>query len=195
MKRLLKERKEELQLHHLELKEGDVLSVISKAKAKEQSPQDMLDALTAKPEHEMNVLDLMIAQLYDEYDNALREANALDFDDLLLFGLRLFRNHPNVIASCKHILVDEFQDTNTIQYELMVCFAHTGVSIVGDPDQSIYGWRSAEIENLNKMTKDFKGVKAIHLEENYRSTGAILAASHAVVTQGELLDIYANKLT
>lgn len=187
MKRLLKERSDELQELRLELKEGDVLNKISKAKAKEQSPADMLNALEESSQGDVDVLGRVIVQLYEEYDAALREANALDFDDLLLFGLRLFREHPNVISSCKHILVDEFQDTNTIQYELMVCFAHTGVSIVGDPDQSIYGWRSAEIENLNKMTKDFKGVKAIHLEENYRSTGAILAASHAVVTQGELL--------
>lgn len=88
-----------------------------------------------------------------------------------MFGLRLFSSHPHVLEHCKHILVDEFQvswpqtsvtgaiahhkDTNTTQYELMRCFAeaHGGVSVVGDPDQSIYGWRSAEVENLNKMAK------------------------------------------
>ena len=91
------------------------------------------------------------------------------------------------------------QDTNVIQYELMKCFAkaHQGVTIVGDPDQSVYGWRSAEIENLNRMNRgrflmikvranmiDFSGVQAIYLEENYRSTGSILSAAHSVITQG-----------
>lgn len=159
-------------------------------------------------------------QLYAEYEEALRESNSLDFDDLLVFGLRLFRSAPRVLESCFHILVDEFQvghlpthlrprsaltphqDTNTTQYELMKCFAkaHGGVTVVGDPDQSIYGWRSAEVENLNRMTSgtmvslartrrhidvsDFPGVQAIYLEENYRSTGSILSAAHSIVTQG-----------
>ncbi|WVQ79155.1 hypothetical protein IAT38_001251 [Cryptococcus sp. DSM 104549] len=181
---LLKDRKDELAEASMTLKDGTVLSEISKAKAKAETPRGMA-ARAAKDKNMMTSTLRVIAQLYEEYEKALRENNSLDFDDLLLLGLRLFKEAPRVVADIKHILVDEFQDTNTTQYELLKCFAkaHMGVSVVGDPDQSIYGWRSAEVENLNKMTNDFPGVQAIHLEENYRSTGSILSAAHAVVTQ------------
>ncbi|WOO80687.1 ATP-dependent DNA helicase srs2 [Vanrija pseudolonga] len=198
MARLLKERVPELAKMHINLKEGVVLNEISKAKVKEETPGMM--AVRARREAEKNagsdsigLKDLakasttleVIAELYEEYETSLRAANALDFDDLLVFGLRLFREESWILEPCLHILVDEFQDTNTTQYELMKCFAYAngGVSVVGDPDQSIYGWRSAEIENLNRMRKDFDGVEAINLEENYRSTGAILDASHSIVSQ------------
>lgn len=186
MSRLLKARAEELAQAHISLKEGVVLNDISKSKAKGESPEGMA-VRAAKQEVGSNVL-AVIAQLYKEYELALRDAGALDFDDLLVFGLRLFKEHPDILVKCLHILVDEFQDTNTTQYELMKCFARAngGVSVVGDPDQSIYGWRSAEIENLDNMKRDFKGVDAIYLEHNYRSTGAILAASHSIVSQGAL---------
>jgi superfamily I DNA/RNA helicase len=84
-------------------------------------------------------------QIYRQYEEKLREHGSLDFDDLLVYGLKLFRKSPGILSDCKHILVDEFQDTNTTQYELMKLFskAHGCVTVVGDPDQSIYGWRSA----------------------------------------------------
>ncbi|WRT65721.1 uncharacterized protein IL334_002669 [Kwoniella shivajii] len=184
MSTLLKSRKDSLEDSRMALKEGVVLSEISKAKAKEESPDQMAMRAAQDPGTSTNTLAI-IAELYAEYEATLREANSLDFDDLLVFGLRLFRSAPRVLESCRHILVDEFQDTNITQYELMKCFAkaHGGVSVVGDPDQSIYGWRSAEVENLNKMTNDFPGVEAIYLEENYRSTGSILSAAHAIVSQ------------
>ncbi|WWC60335.1 uncharacterized protein I303_102906 [Kwoniella dejecticola CBS 10117] len=184
MSTLLKARKESLEASRIALKEGAVLSEISKAKAKEESPDQMAIRAAQDPSSSTSTL-AVIAELYAEYEANLRESNSLDFDDLLVFGLRLFRTAPRILDSCRHILVDEFQDTNITQYELMKCFAkaHGGVSVVGDPDQSIYGWRSAEIENLNKMTSDFPGVQAIYLEENYRSTGSILSAAHAVVSQ------------
>ncbi|WWC68615.1 uncharacterized protein I206_102545 [Kwoniella pini CBS 10737] len=184
MSTLLKARKEILEESRISLKEGVVLSEISKAKAREESPDQMAIRAAQDPSSSTSTSSI-IAELYGEYEANLRESNCLDFDDLLVFGLRLFRNAPRILDSCKHILVDEFQDTNITQYELMKCFAkaHGGVSVVGDPDQSIYGWRSAEIENLNKMTRDFPGVQAIYLEENYRSTGSILSAAHAVVSQ------------
>ncbi|WVF65803.1 hypothetical protein IAT40_000540 [Kwoniella sp. CBS 6097] len=184
MSTLLKARKELLDESRISLKEGAVLSEISKAKAKEESPDGMAIRAAQDPSSSTSTTAI-IAELYMEYELALREANSLDFDDLLVFGLKLFRTAPRVLESCRHILVDEFQDTNTTQYELMKCFAqaHGGVSVVGDPDQSIYGWRSAEVENLNKMTSDFPGVEAIYLEENYRSTGSILSAAHAIVSQ------------
>lgn len=101
--------------------------------------------------------------------------------------MKLFKKAPKIIAKCRHILVDEFQDTNTTQYELMKLFAQAsgGVTVVGDPDQSIYGWRAAEIENLQHMRRDFPGTEAVYLEENYRSTGSILAASLAIVSQDD----------
>ncbi|WWC87908.1 uncharacterized protein L201_002808 [Kwoniella dendrophila CBS 6074] len=184
MSTLLKLRKETLDESRMTLKEGAVLSEISKAKAKEESPDQMAIRAAQDPSSSTSTLAI-IAELYAEYEATLRESNSLDFDDLLVFGLRLFRTAPRVLESCKHILVDEFQDTNITQYELMKCFAkaHGGVSVVGDPDQSIYGWRSAEIENLNKMADDFPGTQAIYLEKNYRSTGSILSAAHAIVSQ------------
>ncbi|WWD16482.1 hypothetical protein CI109_100908 [Kwoniella shandongensis] len=184
MSGLLKSRKDILDESRITLKEGAVLSEISKAKAKEESPDAMAIRAAQDPSSSTNTL-AVIAELYAEYEAGLREANSLDFDDLLVFGVKLFRTAPRVLEGCRHILVDEFQDTNTTQYELMKCFAkaHGGVSVVGDPDQSIYGWRSAEIENLNKMIDDFPGTEAIYLEENYRSTGSILSAAHAVVSQ------------
>jgi len=90
------------------------------------------------------------SQIYQKYEETLRSADSLDFDDLLVFGLKLFRAAPKILDDCKHILVDEFQDTNTTQYELMKLFskAHGCVTVVGDPDQSIYGWRSASEYHL-----------------------------------------------
>jgi DNA helicase-2/ATP-dependent DNA helicase PcrA len=195
--RLLKDRKDELDEAQLQLKEGSVLSEISKAKAKGETPEGM--ALRAQKAQrtlsveEMATPDVLgtIAKLYALYQAELESADALDFDDLLGYGLKLFTTDKSILEKCRHILVDEFQDTNTTQYELMKSFARAhpdgGVSIVGDPDQSIYGWRSAEVENLDHMRRDFKNVKAIHLEENYRSTGAILAVSHSIVSQGGCL--------
>ncbi|ADV20750.1 DNA helicase II/ATP-dependent DNA helicase PcrA [Cryptococcus gattii E566] len=184
MSGILKNRKAALDEASMSLKEGVVLSEISKAKAKGEPPEAMAIRATQSKSASTNTL-AVIADLYEEYQLALAEANSLDFDDLLLYALRLFKEAPRVVEDIRHILVDEFQDTNTTQYELLKRFAkaHKGVSVVGDPDQAIYGWRSAEIENLNKMTKDFPGVEAIYLEENYRSTGSILDAAHAIVSQ------------
>ncbi|WVQ74660.1 hypothetical protein IAR50_004262 [Cryptococcus sp. DSM 104548] len=181
---MIKERKEQLAEMSMSIKEGTVLSEISNAKAKGESPEEM--GSRARNTNNLSTSTLLvISQLYQEYQVQLRENNSLDFDDLLVYALRLFTEAPRVVENVKHILVDEFQDTNITQYELLKCFAraHMGVSVVGDPDQSIYGWRASDIENLNKMYKDFPGVDAVYLEENYRSTGAILDAAHAVVSQ------------
>ncbi|GJN94058.1 hypothetical protein Rhopal_007122-T1 [Rhodotorula paludigena] len=126
-----------------------------------------------------------VARVYEAYEEELAKSNALDFDDLLVRGYQLFRNHPRVVAKIKSVLIDEFQDTNSVQYDLvkLIAAASGSLTVVGDPDQSIYGWRNAEIENLEKMLKEFHPVKQIFLEENYRSTGAILGAALAVVRQ------------
>ncbi|GAA5966335.1 hypothetical protein JCM21900_003099 [Sporobolomyces salmonicolor] len=126
-----------------------------------------------------------VARVFEAYQDELANGNALDFDDLLLRGYQLFRHHPRVVAKIKSVLIDEFQDTNSVQYDLvkLIAAASGSLTIVGDPDQSIYGWRSAEVENLEKMTKDFAPCRQIFLEQNYRSTGAILGAALAVVRQ------------
>ncbi|KAH9930039.1 P-loop containing nucleoside triphosphate hydrolase protein [Fomitopsis serialis] len=131
----------------------------------------------------------VVADVYTKYEHTLRQSNSLDFDDLLLFGVRLFARHPAVGDWCQHVLVDEFQDTNTIQYKLMrrIAAASGCVTIVGDPDQSIYGWRSAEVKNFMKMQRDFPKTQQILLEQNYRSTASILSASMAIVSQESAL--------
>jgi superfamily I DNA/RNA helicase len=121
------------------------------------------------------------------YESALRACNALDFDDLLLLTLRLFRENPGTLAACRsqfrYVMVDEYQDTNAAQFQLlqMLTQEHRNLCVVGDDDQSIYGWRGAEIANLLDLEKHFHDVKVIKLEQNYRSTHVILQAANAVI--------------
>ncbi|KIY44056.1 P-loop containing nucleoside triphosphate hydrolase protein [Fistulina hepatica ATCC 64428] len=165
------------------LKERTILSSISKAKAKGLSADDLVAKASNSTAHTQE-LDRIVAEIYHDYESALRSSNCLDFDDLLLFGVRLFTQQPHTADWCNHVLVDEFQDTNSVQYELMKAIAvKQCVTIVGDPDQSIYGWRSAEVGNLARMRRDFPSTQQVLLEENYRSTGGILKASIAIVAQ------------
>ncbi|MGD0410860.1 MAG: UvrD-helicase domain-containing protein [Verrucomicrobiota bacterium] len=121
------------------------------------------------------------------YQSALRACNAVDFDDLILLTLRLFAGHPDALAACRaqyqYVMVDEYQDTNAVQFQLLrrLTSAHGNLCVVGDDDQSIYGWRGAETANLLDMEKHFPRVKVIRLEQNYRSTGTILSAANAVI--------------
>jgi ATP-dependent DNA helicase UvrD/PcrA len=121
------------------------------------------------------------------YEQRLRERNALDFDDLLLKVLELFDQHPGVRDAYsrrfRHVLVDEYQDTNRVQYRLVCHLAsfHGNLAVCGDPDQSIYGWRGADIRNILDFEHDFPGPVIVRLEQNYRSTGNILAAASAVI--------------
>jgi len=127
------------------------------------------------------------AGVFRAYNEILRKAAALDFDDLLLRAVELLRDHPDVRAAWsgrfQYLMVDEFQDTNRAQEELVRLLAGTrkNVCVVGDEDQSIYGWRGARAGNLKRFTQDFPGAKVIRLEENYRSTQTILDAAAAVV--------------
>jgi len=129
----------------------------------------------------------MVARIFRAYDGMLRQASALDFDDLLLRAVELLREHKGVreawTARFQYLMVDEFQDTNRAQEELVRLLAGTrrNVCIVGDEDQSIYGWRGARAGNLKRFTEDFPGARIIRLEENYRSTQTILDAAAAVV--------------
>lgn len=121
------------------------------------------------------------------YQAALRACNAVDFDDLLLLTLRLFEEHPDALEACRaqyrHVMVDEYQDTNAAQFRLLLALAgrHRNLCVVGDDDQSIYGWRGAEIGNLLDLEKHFPDVRVIKLEQNYRSTNTILAAANALI--------------
>jgi DNA helicase-2/ATP-dependent DNA helicase PcrA len=131
------------------------------------------------------------AEIYSAYQKRLKELNAVDFGDLLLECLRLFREHPDVLADYhsrfKFILVDEYQDTNVAQYLWLRLLAQgsPNVCCVGDDDQSIYGWRGAEVDNILRFDKDFPGAKVIRLERNYRSTGHILAAASGVIAHNK----------
>ncbi|GAC96276.1 potential DNA repair helicase [Pseudozyma hubeiensis SY62] len=197
-KAILKDLKADLDKEHISIKPEQAMSEISKAKAKEIDPiryRDLAEQDRAKGESRKAPIGrqftgsapfkMIMATIYTMYQQQLVDANALDFDDLLVYGVQLFRRQNQVVRNIQHVLVDEFQDTNITQYELMrlVATASQAVSIVGDPDQSIYGWRSAEIGNLDKMTKEFNGTKQARLEENYRSTGAILELALKVVQQ------------
>ncbi|EON62494.1 hypothetical protein W97_01717 [Coniosporium apollinis CBS 100218] len=127
------------------------------------------------------------AAIYMEYEETLKMSSLLDYDDLLLRCADLLKRRPECVSNIEAVLIDEFQDTNQVQFELMQLFAQYSKKItsVGDPDQSIYGWRSAEIENLNRMRKLYLETHVANLEENYRSSGAILLAAQEVIEQDE----------
>jgi len=134
-----------------------------------------------------NIFQKRLAVVYQRYQEDLRRNNALDFGDLLTFVTVLFRRHPEVLRSyqelCRYVMVDEFQDTNLIQYQLIrqMVQTHQNICVVGDDDQSIYRWRGAEVGNILNFEKDFPETKVLTLEQNYRSTQNILqAASHVV---------------
>ncbi len=129
--------------------------------------------------------------LYAAYQERLKTLNAADFGDLLLENLRLFRAHADVLARYqerfRYMLVDEYQDTNVAQYLWLRLLAQgsKNLCVVGDDDQSIYGWRGAEVDNILRFEKDFPGAKVIRLERNYRSTGHILAAASHLIAHNE----------
>jgi DNA helicase II / ATP-dependent DNA helicase PcrA len=156
------------------------LSRISHAKNLKQAPSDIYKQ-AVNPETQA------LASLYEEYEKALRNANALDFDDLLLEAVRLLR-HDNATREAwnrrlSYVMIDEYQDTNRSQYELMRLLTeqHGNICVVGDEDQSIYSWRGADLRNILDFERDYPNAKTIRLEQNYRSTKNILAAAGAVV--------------
>ncbi|EEY21953.1 ATP-dependent DNA helicase srs2 [Verticillium alfalfae VaMs.102] len=157
-----------------------VRSWISKKKAK-GSEQHIPQRPNAKKPRENPEFETC----FRAYQDHLERSNLLDYDDLLTKCVELLRKHPSCVSNVQAVLIDEYQDTNGIQYELMRLFAQARdrITIVGDPDQSIYGWRSAEIKNLYRLLKDFPQTDEISLEENYRSSQAILDVSLKVIQQ------------
>lgn len=133
--------------------------------------------------------DPAIRDVYTIYQNLLKEFNAVDFDDLLFLTVELFQNHPAVLESYrarwKYLLIDEYQDTNACQYTIAKLLVEKtrNIFVVGDPDQSIYSWRGANIENILNFERDYPGAKIVRLEQNYRSTSNILEAANAVIAR------------
>ena len=131
--------------------------------------------------------DQWLPEIYDRYQSALRAANTVDFDDLLLLTLRLWREHPEILARYqarfRYVMVDEYQDTNRVQYDLLHALTseHRNLCVVGDDDQSIYSWRGADISNILAFEKVFTEAKIVKLEQNYRSTVTILDAANRVI--------------
>jgi DNA helicase-2/ATP-dependent DNA helicase PcrA len=159
-----------------------VQAVISSAKNRMQTPEDLRKAAAYDRLAEVS------ADIFSAMGPALKTANAMDFDDLMLHPLTLFKDHPDRLDYYQHrfshLLVDEFQDTNVAQYQLVKMLgAHGNVTAVGDDDQSIYGWRGANVKNMLDFQTDFADVKLVRLEENYRSTQIILDSANAVIAE------------
>jgi len=156
------------------------LSRISNAKSHKESPDDMARKAT-------DPITTRLAVVYEKYEAKLRESNALDFDDLLLEAVRLLTHdaptRERLNRRYEFVMVDEYQDTNRSQYELMrlLTAERRNICVVGDEDQSIYGWRGANIRNILDFERDFPGATIIRLEQNYRSTKNILEAANGVV--------------
>ncbi|MCA9832754.1 MAG: UvrD-helicase domain-containing protein [Thermomicrobiales bacterium] len=157
-----------------------MLSRISAAKSVLQTPTDVATEAQSYD-------DEIVARVYTEYEKLLRAANAVDFDDLLGLPIRLFDQDPGTLAryqqQFRYILVDEYQDTNRVQYVMVSALAemYGNLFVVGDPDQSIYGWRQADIRNILDFKNDYPSANEIHLEQNYRSTGRIVQAADRVI--------------
>ncbi len=183
--RLVKQLLKENNLDDKKWPPKSVLGAIQRWKDRGQTP-DHVSASEAK-----EFAGGRIHGIYKNYQQRLRELNACDFGDLLLHTLVIFQNHPDVLADYHrrfhYILVDEYQDTNVAQYLWLRLLAqgHQNVCCVGDDDQSIYGWRGAEVGNILRFEKDFPGAKTVRLERNYRSTGRILAAASSVISHNE----------
>ena len=163
-------------------KERTFLGVISHAKDELISPEEFL--INAGLDYKQQ----LYARAYREYQIALKKNNALDFDDLIVKTVELFRSHPEVLdyyqERFKYIMVDEYQDTNTAQFKFVSLLAqkYQNLCVVGDDDQSIYKFRGANIENILNFEKVFPDAKVVKLEQNYRSTGNILSAANAVIS-------------
>ncbi|MGT2711779.1 DNA helicase PcrA [Streptococcus oriscaviae] len=176
MKRIMKN----LNLDLKKWSERTILGTISNAK------NDLIDELA----YETQAADLytqIVAKCYKEYQKELRQSEAVDFDDLIMLTLRLFDQHPDVLTyyqqRYQYIHVDEYQDTNHAQYQLVKLLASRfkNICVVGDADQSIYGWRGADMQNILDFEKDYPQAKVVLLEENYRSTKRVLQAANEVI--------------
>ena len=181
IKRILKELK---LTDNKNLKPKSIQAIISGEKNQGYGPEEY--AASALYPNQKN-----IAKVFRRYEEEKQKAGALDFDDLLLKELELLRNHPEVRKKWqekfKHILIDEYQDTNAVQYNIvkLLVNAEKNICVVGDDWQSIYSWRGADFTNILNFERDFPGAKVIKLEQNYRSTGNILEASQKIINENK----------
>ena len=183
MKRVLKE----LELDEKSFPPKNVLGVIGRAKDALITPEQYMEAA----EKGYDTRKKLIGRAYMEYTRRLKSAGALDFDDLIYYTVRLLSEHEDVRSYYqqlfRYVLVDEYQDTNNLQYMLasLLAGAHENICVVGDDDQSIYKFRGATIENILSFEKRYKNARCIKLEQNYRSTSHILSASNAVIRNNQ----------
>ena len=168
---------------------------------KQYAPRAISSAITAAKsrllapdayiQRSRSYFDEVVGRVYECYQKLLSESNALDFDDLLMRAVQLFRSNPDVLSRYQerylHIQVDEFQDTNLVQYELIKQLGgkYRNICVVGDPDQSIYSWRFADLRNILSFEKDYPEAKVVLLEQNYRSTKAILETASHIISANE----------
>ena len=179
--KLMKGVLKELNINEKQFPPKSMLGIIGRQKDELVSPENYAAIVAG------SYRDEIVAEIYKAYQNQLRSNNALDFDDIILKTLELFMHHPSILDKYarrfRYIMVDEYQDTNTAQYQLVRLLAsvHGNICVVGDDDQSIYGWRGANIRNILDFEKDFYGATTIKLEQNYRSTSNILNAANGVI--------------
>ncbi|MBI4333739.1 MAG: UvrD-helicase domain-containing protein [Chloroflexi bacterium] len=182
--RLVKKAIEELGLDPQKVTPRAVISGISAAKSQLLTPE-----ACARQGH--SYFDEIVKRVYERYQEMLANSHALDFDDLLMTTVRLFQQKPEILEKYQnrylHLLVDEFQDTNIAQYVLakQLSGKHKNICVVGDPDQSIYSWRHADIRNILNFEKDFPQAQVFYLEQNYRSTGTILEAATSIISHNQ----------
>ncbi|MGL4109477.1 DNA helicase PcrA [Clostridium sp. LP20] len=180
-KTLVNECMKALNINDKDITQREITGKIGRAKDKMQGPESF------KREFEGNFRENKIADVYLMYQKKLKENNAMDFDDLIFKTVELFKKNPDVLEfyqrKFQYIMIDEYQDTNGAQYELVKLLAakYKNLCVVGDDDQSIYGWRGADISNILNFEKDYPGTKVIKLEQNYRSKGNILDAANVVI--------------
>ncbi|MDD5039016.1 MAG: UvrD-helicase domain-containing protein [Dehalococcoidales bacterium] len=161
-----------------------IASAISSAKSRMIVAEDYI-------QHSHSYFEEVVGRVYKQYQLLLRENNALDFDDLLLKTVLLFRKSPEILSRYQsryvHLLVDEFQDTNLVQYELIKQLGnkYRNICVVGDPDQSIYSWRFADLRNILSFEKDYPEAKLVLLEQNYRSTKMIIEAASNIISANQ----------
>jgi DNA helicase-2/ATP-dependent DNA helicase PcrA len=178
---LIKKCFESLKLDPKQYSASTVLSHISNAKSQLLTPDMYI-------QHGGSYFEEVVGRVYEKYQQMLEKSNALDFDDLLMKTVKLFNKYPEILEKYQkrylHVMVDEFQDTNLVQYQLVKLLAggYRNICVVGDPDQSIYSWRSADVRNILDFEKDFPDAKVVMLQQNYRSTKNILETASCVIS-------------